>query len=199
MYWERHYPIIVMALFLCLLEALLIVALLIQLRRRRLAETALRESEHRLNLAADAGNLGIWIRSLRGDKLWATNKWRELFGFEKSERLDVDYILQRLHSKDREAVSKAFTKALDGEGSYETEYRVVLPDSRMRWIASRGSVEFDSTGKPILIRGAALDITSRKQAEEAARDLSGRLIQARKSSRCSSPATYTLTWDIGPG
>jgi len=64
-----------------------------------------------------------------------------LFGFEKSERLDVDCILQRLHSKDREAVSKAFTKALAGEGSYETEYRVMLPDGRMRWIASRGSVE----------------------------------------------------------
>jgi signal transduction histidine kinase len=57
---------------------------------------------------------------------------------------------------------------------------VVLPDGRMRWIASRGSVEFDATGKPVLIRGASLDITSRKQAEEAAHDLSGRLIEAQE-------------------
>ena len=183
MYWERHYPIIVMALFLCLLEALLIVALLIQLRRRRLAETALRESEHRLNLAADAGNLGIWIRSLRGDKLWATNKWRELFGFEKSERLDMHCFLQRLHPQDREAVSKTFTKALGGEGSYETEYRVVLPDGQMRWIASRGSVEFDATGKPVLMRGVVLDNTALKVAEEAAHDLSGRMIQAQEEEQ----------------
>jgi hypothetical protein len=41
-YWEEHYRIIVTALSLCLLQALLIVALLVQLRRRRLAEAALR-------------------------------------------------------------------------------------------------------------------------------------------------------------
>jgi len=59
----------------------------------------------------------------------------------------------------------------------------MLPDSPMRWIASRGSVEFDATGKPVLIRGASLDITSRKQAEEAARDLSGRLIHAQEEQQ----------------
>ena len=94
---------------------------------------------------------------------------------------------------DREAVNKTFRKALGGEAGYETEYRVMLPNGRIRWIASRGTVEFNATGKPVLMRGAALDITSRKQAEGAARDLSGRLIQARKSSRCSSPATCTMT------
>ena len=61
-YWEQHYRIIITALSLCLLEALLIVALLVQLRRRRLAEAALRESERRLTLAASAAHLGIWIR-----------------------------------------------------------------------------------------------------------------------------------------
>jgi PAS domain S-box-containing protein len=182
-YWEKHYPIIVAALFLCLLEAFLIVALLVQLRHRRLAEVALSESDRQLSLAAHAANLGIWVRDLAKDKIWATDKWRELFGFEKSERLDVDRIFQRLDPKDREAVRQTFAKALGGDGRYETEYRVVLPDGRMHWIASRGTVEFDATGKPVLIRGASLDITSRKQAEEAARDLSGRLIQAQEEQQ----------------
>jgi PAS domain S-box-containing protein len=182
-YWEKHYPIIVTALSLCLLEALLIVALLVQLHRRRLAEASLRESDRRLSLAADATKLGIWVRDLAKDEIWATGKWRELFGFDKSERLDVERILQRLHPKDREAVRQTFAKALGGDGSYETEYRVVLPDGRMHWIASRGTVEFDATGKPVLIRGASLDIISRKQAEEAARDLSGRLIQAQEEQQ----------------
>jgi PAS domain S-box-containing protein len=181
--WEQHPRFIVATGATLVLQSLLIVGLLIQRFRRKRAEQSLRESEERMALATRAANLGIWIRDLARDEIWASDKWRELFGFEKSERLDVDYILQRLHSKDREAVSKAFTKALAGEGSYETEYRVMLPDGRMRWIASRGSVEFDSTGKPILIRGAALDITSRKQAEEAAHDLSGRLMYAQEAER----------------
>jgi PAS domain-containing protein len=107
-----HYRIIVTALSLCLLEALLIVALLVQLRRRRLAEEALRESEQRLSMAASAAHFGIWVRDLQRGVIWATDKWRELFGFEKSERLDVDRILQRLHAKDPEAVSQTLAKAL---------------------------------------------------------------------------------------
>jgi signal transduction histidine kinase len=91
--------------------------------------------------------------------------------------------LQRLHPEDREAVSKSFAKALAGGGSYETEYRVVLPDGQMRWIASRGNVEFDATGKPVLMRGVVLDNTARKVAEEAAHDLSGRMIQAQEEEQ----------------
>jgi SNF2 family DNA or RNA helicase len=72
-----------------------------QLHRRRRAEKSLRESEERLSLAADEANLGIWIRDLAGDKIWASNKWRELFGFEKAERLDIDRFFQRLHSGNR--------------------------------------------------------------------------------------------------
>ena len=193
-YWEQHYRIIVTAVSLCLLEALLIVALLVQLRRRRRAESALRESEQRMSLAADAANLGIWIRDSYADEIWASDKWRELFGFAKSERLDLHCFLQRLHPEDREAVSKTFAKALGGEGGYETEYRVVLPDGRIRWIASRGGVEFDATGKPVLMRGVSLDNTARKLAEEAAHDLSGRLIYAQEAGAdADSPASCTMT------
>jgi PAS domain S-box-containing protein len=181
--WDKHPRLVLATAAILLLQLVFIVRLIVQGSRRKLAEESLRESEQRMALATRAANLGIWIRDLARDEIWASDKWRELFGFEKSERLDMHRVLQRLHPKDREAVSKTLTKALGGEGSYETEYRVMLPDSRMRWIASRGSVEFDPTGKPVLIRGASLDITSRKQAEEAARDLSGRLIQAQEEQQ----------------
>src|SRR5213080_4357162 len=45
------------------------------------AEKALRESEARINLAANAANLGLWLWNIRDDKLWVTEKWRRLFGF----------------------------------------------------------------------------------------------------------------------
>jgi PAS domain S-box-containing protein len=182
-FWEKHYPIIVAAFAVCLLEALLIMALLVQLRRRRLAEAALRESDRRLSLAADAGNLGIWVRDLVRDEIWATQKWRELFGFEKSEELNMDRFLQRLHPGDLDAFTQAMTKAVEAGGPYEKDYRIILPDGRTRWIASRGNVEFDANSKPVLMRGASLDITARKLAEEAAHDLSGRLIQAQEEEQ----------------
>src|SRR5271157_2121810 len=151
-------------------------------RAARLSDD-LRESQQRMALATHAANLGISVRDLVRNEVWATDKWRELLGFAKSERIDLNGFLQKLHPEDREAVSQTLAKALDGEGGYEMEYRVVLPDGRMRWIAERGRAEFDATGKPVLMRGASLDITTRKQAEEAARDLSGRLIQAQEEEQ----------------
>src|SRR5271167_332068 len=79
-YWEQNYRIIVTALSLCLLEALLIVALLVQLRRRRLAEVALRESEQQMGLAASAGELAMWKWDILQDEIWMSDKGCALFG-----------------------------------------------------------------------------------------------------------------------
>src|SRR6201993_1205602 len=152
------------------------------LRAARLADD-LRESQQRMALATHAANLGIWVRDFVRNEIWATDEWRALLGFGKSEPIDLNAFLQKLYPEDREAISQTLARALDGQGGYEMEYRVVLPDGRMRWIASRGRVEFDAAGKPVLARGASLDITTRKQAEEAARDLSGRLIYAQEAER----------------
>jgi two-component system sensor kinase FixL len=177
-----HLPVTASLFYLGIVAAMGYELSLDLLRAARLSDD-LRESQRRMALATHAANLGIWVRDLVRNEIWATDKWRELFGFEKSERLDVDRILQKLHPKDREAVSKTFAKALGGEGGYEIEYRVVLPDGRIRWIASRGGVEFDATGKPVLMRGVSLDNTARKLAEAAAHDLSGRLIQAQEEAQ----------------
>ena len=141
----------------------------------------LRESEQRMALATEAANLGIWSRGLPRNEIWASDKWRELFGFTKSERLDLECFMQRLHPDDRDRIRQAFANAED-TGHYESEYRVMLPNGQIRWIASRGRVEF-SQGRPVLIRGASLDITARRQAEEAAKSLSGRLIHAQEAER----------------
>jgi PAS domain S-box-containing protein len=165
-YWEQHQRIIITAVSLCLLEALLIVALLAQLRRRRVAEASVRENEQRMSLAVDAANFGIWIQDLARNEIWASDRWRELFGFAPSERLELDHILQRLHPDDRETLQGVFAKALAGGGSYETEIRLMLPDGRMRWISSQGHVECNGNGQPVRLRGASRDVTAHKQAEQ---------------------------------
>ena len=134
------------------------------LRAARLSDD-LRESQERMTLATHALNLGIWVRDLVRDEVWATDKWRELLGFANRSGL-ISIASCKLHPGDREAVSQTLAKALRGEGGYETEYRVLLADGQTRWIASRGRVEFDRAGKPVLMRGASLDITARKQVEE---------------------------------
>ncbi|MGC1388315.1 MAG: PAS domain-containing protein [Steroidobacteraceae bacterium] len=141
----------------------------------------LRESEQQMALATEAAHLGIWSRDLSRDQIWASDKCRELFGFTKSEPLDLEGLTQRLHPDDRDSVLHILANA-EETGDFDSEYRVLLPNGRIRWIASRGRVEF-SKNRPLLLRGAALDITARKQAEEAAKSLSGRLIKAQEAER----------------
>lgn len=128
----------------------------------------LRQSEQRMDLAADAANLGLWAWNIADDEIWATERGRGLLGFSTDERIDLDYFLQRVHPEEREAVSLAVAAALDGSGKYEKEYRVVLPDGRTRWIRAWGRVDSDGAGKPRLMRGVATDVTERKEAEARA-------------------------------
>jgi PAS domain S-box-containing protein len=125
-------------------------------------------SEQRLNLAADSANLGMWEWDIVRDEIWITDKGRTLFGFAPSEKVDFDRFRNRLYPEDRESVTSAVDKSLRTGAEYESEYRLVLPDGQIRWIAGRGQVEFNRGGRPIRMRGASLDITTRKQAEEQA-------------------------------
>jgi len=134
-------------------------------RKLRESEAGLRESEERMRLAVEGADFGIWIRDLAQNEIWASYTWRRLFGYAETERLELDKILQRIHFEDRDAFRLVLEKAAQGDGSYEAEYRVVLPSGEVRWIGSRGRVEFNVGKKPILVRGVSNDITGRKLAE----------------------------------
>jgi PAS domain S-box-containing protein len=129
------------------------------------SEAGLRESEARMTLAAEAANLGIWISDLVQQKIWASDRWRAIFGFDKSEWLDFGKILRRMLPEDCEDVNRMLTSVLADGGSYDTEYRLLLPDGEIRWIASRGRVEFNDNGNPTLLRGVSVDVTERHIAE----------------------------------
>lgn len=55
----------------------------------------LRESELRMAQAAEAPNLGIWIRDLVQNEIWACDRWRTLFGFSQSEPITLSGCLQK--------------------------------------------------------------------------------------------------------
>jgi two-component system, LuxR family, sensor kinase FixL len=144
-------------------------------RRFQDSEAALRESEARINLAADAAHLGLWHWNLRDNELWVTEKWRKLFGIADSEPMTLDRLLQVVHPADRERMKQVAQDVLKHRGGdHENEYRITLPDGSMRWIAGYGSVELDERGKPVFARGVSRDITKRRLAEEASRESEAR-------------------------
>lgn len=171
--WQQYKSYIIAATTILVLQATLIVALVWQRVRRRRAEheTAqhlrdLREAEQQADLAADAASLGIWARDLASDDIWANPKWRELFGFLPAEPLHVGRLLEKIHPDDRASYRAALARATQDQGVYYLEHRLNLPSGQIRWIGSQGRVEFDERRQPIRIRGASIDITLRRHAEQ---------------------------------
>src|SRR5437870_5885638 len=98
--------------------AITAMALAAGMAERRRAEAALRESEARINLAANAANLGLWLWNIPGDELWVTEKWRKLFGFADSEPMKFDRLLQVVHPGERERMKHLVQHKFEHGGQY---------------------------------------------------------------------------------
>ena len=134
-------------------------------------DEALRESEERMRVAAEAANLGIWEWDLRTNEIWATNARRALLGWPASGNVMFEDFISRVHPEDRSRLRQTISDAIHDAKEYESEYRLVLPDGIVRWMSTRGSVHFDDGGKPARVLAISIDITARKQAElDAQRD-----------------------------
>jgi two-component system, LuxR family, sensor kinase FixL len=155
----------------------------------------LRASEQQITLAAEAANLGFWSRELTRNEIWGSDRWRELLGFTQAQRVHYEDFSARVHPDDREAMRRTLAKAIDGDGRYQAEYRVLLPDGTLRWLASQGRVEFTHDERPARLQGVVLDITQRKQAEVEAQEHRtevARLLRAASLGELSSALAHEL-------
>jgi len=150
--------------------------------RLQKSEAGLHEIEQRMRLAVEAADFGVLIRDFTRNEMWASDRWRALFGFSETERLELQKILLRVHPEDLDALLSMLERARSGYGVYDADFRAVLPSGEVRWVAVRGRVEFDGAGKPAFARSVAHDISRQKKAEEETRNLRQELAHAGRVS-----------------
>jgi len=168
----------------------------------RAAQTAsdLKENQARMSLALGAASLGLWIRDFRRNEIWASDEWRRLFDFAPSEPLIFERVLHRVHPEDRDGVERVLTEARAGSRPYEMDFRLLLPNGEVRWIASRGDVECDTEGKPFLARGVSRDITAAKRSEQESRLLRQEIAHAGRVSlmgQLASALAHEISQPLG--
>lgn len=129
-------------------------------------ERELHQFEERVALAAEAAQLGVWELDVTSERFWLSDKVRQLFQFPAESEISYGEFQKRVHPEDRATREGVMRQAMHTHGSYETEYRIVLPDGRIRWIGGRARCVADGTAKPTRLLGVSMDITERKQAEE---------------------------------
>ena len=144
-------------------------------------ERALREREAELARVQQIGQVGGVEVDLRdGFRNRRSPEYLLIHGLppEAANEAHEDWV-RRLHPEDREATLRHFLDAVHGSaGEYLSEYRIVRPsDRQVRWISVKAEIERDANGKPLRLVGAHIDITERKRAEEALRQLNETLEQ----------------------
>jgi PAS domain S-box-containing protein len=128
-------------------------------------EEALREFEERVSLAAQAAHLGVWELDTATNEIWMSDSARALFQLDSEAQVSPAVLQDRVHPEDRARRDSAVKAAIETQGEYEIEYRIVLPDGTLRWISGRGRcVPKQDAGTRLI--GVSMDITPQKQTQD---------------------------------
>jgi PAS domain S-box-containing protein len=147
----------------------LVVASVVWSERDR-ATRALQRSEERLRLALDAARMGIWYWSVENNTLVWDDNLRALYGLGPNDVVaDYEQFISRVHPDDRQFVARSVERALKESEALDYEFRILLPDGRVRWIADQGTVGRDGQGRPLYLTGVCMDVTERRSSEERLR------------------------------
>jgi PAS domain S-box-containing protein len=166
--WEQYRWHVIIAIIIFILEGVMIADLLLQRRRRRRVEAELRENQDLMDLAASAGELGLWSRDVKTGVVWVNSHLRRLFGIGPVETVVLNDLLARIHPEDRTRVTYDVESAEVAGVRFEGEFRIIVPDGAERWLVARGRTVNDAGGKRRM--GVVLDITERKRAEQSLRE-----------------------------
>jgi PAS domain S-box-containing protein len=151
------------------------------LAERARMEDKLRENQSRLEEAQHMAHLGSWYSSdaLGGVMEWSPELYLIYEADPSTDTPGVDLVLSRTHPDDRARVSETRQALLKGSGGFEAEYRLRMPDGRIKYVIVQGSVSAGPGGKTQM-GGTVQDITERKRAEQERATLQTQLAQAQK-------------------
>ncbi|SMP80939.1 PAS domain S-box-containing protein [Noviherbaspirillum suwonense] len=135
---------------------------------RHAAKVALEASEARLKEGLVAARMVVWDWNLQTGRVTFSENSTNVFGGNRSKMPDV---WKSFHPDDLAELTKARIAAISACGEYECIVRFVRPaDGSKRWLQIQGKVLCDKDGFAYAIRGVAIDVTARKQAEEALKE-----------------------------
>ncbi len=144
--------------------------LLNEIAQRQHIEQELRREQEQLALAMRAAKMGSWDWDIQtGQVSWSANL-EHLFGMAVGS-FDGRYetVKAMIHPDDVPWVEQAIHDAVYNNQDYNIEFRFIKPDGTVRWAVGLGRVFYDATGNPVKMTGIDMDISDRKQVEEALR------------------------------
>lgn len=134
----------------------------------RESERALKTSEERYRLAAEGANDVIWDWDIRNDRIFFSERGRQMFGFKGEDAVnDFESFRSLIHPEDVNTTLAMLYDYFNGKGTfYKKEMRVKTENGEYVWVLFRGQAIWDEDGRPARMAGSCSDITERKVNEE---------------------------------
>jgi len=162
----------------------------VDVTERKRAEEKLRRSEADLLEAQRISQTGSWKLDASSGTVTVSPQIFRIFGVSPHEDTStVEFWLSRNHPEDQKRIQELFERSVIQKTDYDADYRIVLPDGTIKHLHAVGHPVLNESGDLVEFVGTAMDITERKQREEALRRSEGYLAEAQK-------LTHTGSWAV---
>ncbi len=134
---------------------------------RKRAERELRRREAYLAQAQALSHTGSWALNIENRELFWSDEHFRILGLDPAPTaLTYPHALQVIHPDDRDQTQRALERAIREGTHFETDCKIVRPDSTVRYIHSLAEPVFSKDGELTELVGTIIDNTERKQAED---------------------------------
>ncbi|XGW00529.1 MAG: PAS domain S-box protein [Leptolyngbya sp. BL-A-14] len=133
---------------------------------------ALQASEERWQLVLQGTNAGLWDWNVTTNQVFFSSRWKTMHGFPDDAVVDrLEAWFEAICPDDHDRVVAAIAEHFAGNTEFfELEYRMRHKDGSDVWVLDRGQAKRDAAGQVVRMSGSAINITRRKQVENALRD-----------------------------
>ncbi len=135
--------------------------------KRKIAETAIIESEHNLEEAQRIAHIGSWKWDLIDDSIFWSKEMYRVYDVNPGEfDQKPESILSLIHPDDVDLFTNSLNLNLKGYQSLSVEYRVIHKDGSIHYLSADGKFEYNDKGKATKIFGTVQDITQRRLEQD---------------------------------
>ncbi len=145
-----------------------LIAIGVDISKRKLAEDAMRESEFNLTKAQEVAKIGSWVWETDSDNIHCSNYLLNIFGIfpVSSYRHLLKQLDGIIYPEYRNFINQKISKAVNKGTTESYTYRILHPSGEMRWIMEEISLLGDINKRKQMLIGTVRDITDQKRAED---------------------------------
>jgi PAS domain S-box-containing protein len=156
---------------------------------KRMQAELLLQSQDELQLAQRIAHVGSWKLDVASNRVvWSEELYRMLGLSPASPPPDYTEQQKLFTPESWARLSSALPRTVESGVPYELELETLKPDGSHGWMLARGEAVRDEAGAIVAVRGVAMDITERKQAEAARAHLEAQLRESQKMEALGSLA-----------